>query len=52
MKQSRMIALGALVATIVGTGAFFATAEPAYACSGGGSGGGSYEFSWEWVFSN
>lgn len=51
MTQSRMAILGALVAVAAGAGLFFLTAEPAYACSGG-SGGGSYDFSWEWVFSN
>ena len=52
MKHPRMVFLGALVAVAAGVSAFFLTAEPGYACSGGGSGGGSYEFIWEWVFSS
>ncbi len=52
MKQTRMMVLGALFAVLAGAGALMLTAEPAYACSGGGDSGGSFDWSWQWYWSN
>lgn len=51
MKQTRMMVFGALFAVLAGAGALMLTAEPAYACSGGGDSGGGSDWSWDWYWS-
>lgn len=50
MKKTRMMVFGALFAVLAGSGALMLTAEPAYACSGGGDTGGGWSWDWYWSY--